>query len=95
MYMIKMIKIGDLPPVLALIVGKDAPYSICENCCTKKVYAHPLLLKVDKDWCLDCEDEHYRGDMTDKELALWTKQKTDEGWAVLVVTQENVGGGQL
>ena len=45
--------------VLALVVNKDDPYAICENC-GKKHYSHPrLAVKEDKDWCGDCNDEYF------------------------------------
>lgn len=71
----------------ALIVDEDTPHTLCENCGSKPVYVHPLLVKEDNDWCTKCNDDHYRGNMTEDELAIWTLKQMADGKAVIVVRE--------
>ena len=71
----------------ALIVDEDTPHTLCENCGSKPVYVHPLLVKEDKDWCTKCNDDHFRGHMSEEELAIWSLKQMPEGKAIMVVKE--------
>jgi len=83
---IKMINVDGIL-ITALVVDEDTPYLPCENCGGRK-YAHKLLAKTDDDWCMNCDDEHYRGDMTDEEQGRWTLEKMMDGLAVMVAMEQ-------
>tara|TARA_R110000824_G_scaffold375944_2_gene566980 strand:+ start:3978 stop:4235 length:258 start_codon:yes stop_codon:yes gene_type:complete len=70
----------------ALVVDENTPHVPCENC-GKPVYSHPLLIKNDGDWCIFCDDEYHRSDMTEKELGMWTMKQMADGKAVIVVRE--------
>jgi hypothetical protein len=71
----------------ALVVNNDTPYTLCENCGKKPVYSHPLLIRNDDDWCLFCDDEYHRSDMTENELAIWTLKQMAKGKAIVVIKE--------
>ena len=72
----------------AVIVNAHSPSTDCENC-GKPSYNHSSLAKEDKDWCLKCNDYHYRSNMSEKELGAWTNQQQMDGKAVIVVWDSN------
>tara|TARA_B100000131_G_scaffold161608_1_gene156380 strand:+ start:71 stop:337 length:267 start_codon:yes stop_codon:yes gene_type:complete len=73
--------------VRALVVDQNTPHRKCENC-SKPCYDHPDLVKDDIDWCINCNDEHYRGHMDDFEMGMWTMKQMSEGKIVIVVTED-------
>tara|TARA_R100001440_G_C2435629_1_gene105221 strand:+ start:114 stop:392 length:279 start_codon:yes stop_codon:yes gene_type:complete len=79
---------GDyLPFIRALVVTKDDTSKPCENC-GKRSYTHKLLAKEDNDWCLNCNDEHYRKGWTEIQMGVWCMEQMTKGMAVAVVTQD-------
>ena len=76
-------------PVKALIVDEHSPHRICENCSTP-CFDHPDLVKEDRDWCVNCNDDHYRGQLNDYEMGMWTLQQMAKGKIVAVVTEVDV-----
>jgi len=83
---IKMVPVKGML-LRALIVDKATPSAPCENC-GKPMYDHELLAKTSKDWCMACDDEYHRGNMSEEELAKWTMEKMVEGLAVIVVSHD-------
>jgi len=73
--------------VLALVVNKDDPYGICENC-GNKYYSHPRLApKEDEEWCGDCNDLIHKKNMSDAELGMWTIYQMERNRAIVVVKE--------
>ena len=68
----------------ALVINSNTPHKPCENC-GKPTYSHPLLAKNDPDWCTLCDDEYYRGGMSELQLAKWTLEQMANGKAVIVI----------
>lgn len=61
----------------------EAP--ICENCGKRKVLNHPSLNKREEDWCLECNDEMLKRDLSNEEWARWCLEQTMAGRTVMVV----------
>lgn len=67
-----------------LVVDDDDHYTPCENC-GGACYYHPHLAKEDMDWCMTCNDEHYRGHMSSEQLSQWAMNRMVIGLAIMVV----------
>ena len=83
---IEMATIAGIPQRV-LLIEKDDKSSLCENC-TKPFYNHPDLAKEDADWCIRCNDDEYRPEMTETELAIWSLEQIRQGKIIVVVTEE-------
>ena len=83
---IEMATIAGIPQRVLIIEKSDDP-SLCENC-TKPFYNHPDLAKEDDDWCIRCNDDEYRPEMTETELAIWSLEQIRQGKIIVVVTEE-------
>ena len=70
-----------------LVVDDDDETFPCENC-GKDAYNHELLAKEDQDWCMTCNDEHYRKDMTDEQMAFWSIEQMIEGKVIVIVRRD-------
>lgn len=57
----------------------------CENCGKRKVLNHPSLDKKEEDWCLECNDEMLKRDLSDEEWRRWCLEQTMAGRTVMVV----------
>ena len=73
-------------PTRVLIVEESDPSFPCENC-GKPSYSHELLAKEDKEWCMDCNDNHFKGDWSDERMLRWSIEQLIDGKAILVVTR--------
>jgi len=67
-----------------LVVDEYDKASVCENCGGEN-YNHELLAKEDTDWCMDCNDNIHRKDMSALDVIKWAFGQMLEGKAVLVV----------
>jgi|TARA_R100000479_G_C6214394_1_gene139360 hypothetical protein len=67
-----------------LIIHDDDESFPCENC-GKESFSHELLAKEDTDWCMDCNDKHYRAAWTEDQYAKWYLNRMMEGKIVLIV----------
>lgn len=67
----------------------------CENCGKKPNIQHELLIKEEKDWCIDCNDEHFRPNATPMEDAQHCIDLTVKGYCagVLMRAQDGVYHG--
>ncbi len=82
---IKMVSINGVP-TRVLAVKEDDPTFPCENC-GKPAYDHPLLAKEDKDWCLNCNDDEFRSNLSIHETNQWVFKQLAAGKAVIVVRE--------
>ena len=69
-----------------LIVNEDDPSQMCESC-GGPFFSHALLAKEEEDWCVDCNDEHFRKEYTDLEMGQWTLNQLLNGKILLVVKE--------
>jgi len=74
--------------VRCLIVDDNDKWTHCENCGAQN-YNHELLAKEDDEWCMDCNDKHYRKDWSDMQLGQWTVQQMIAGKITHVVRDAN------
>ncbi len=73
-------------PTRVIVVDESDPTFPCENC-GRPSYKHKLLSKEDEDWCLDCNDEHYKKGWSDKQMVEWSIEEMKKGKAITVVTK--------
>jgi len=66
---------------------EDSTY-LTSGKCRGRNDSHKVRAKTDVDWCMNCDDEHYRGDMTDEEQGRWTLEKMMDGLAVMVAMEQ-------
>ena len=83
---IEIVQLGD-EIMRVLVVDKDTPKQPCENC-GQPCYSHELLAKEDPDWCMNCNDEHYRKGWSDRDIGVWCIEQMAKGLAVAVVTRD-------
>lgn len=63
----------------------------CENCGAKPAIQHELLKKDEEDWCIDCNDKHFRPNASSREDAEFCLDLTAKGYCVGVILEPKVG----
>lgn len=75
-------------PAKVLVVNEHDTPLLCESC-LKPYYNHPLLAKEEDEWCMNCNDAHYRGHLSVIEMGRWTMNQIKAGKIVIVVRRED------
>lgn len=68
---------------ITMAEAEEAP--TCENCGAKPAIHHELLKKEEPDWCIDCNDGHFRPNASPREDAELCLDLTMQGLCVGVV----------
>tara|TARA_Y100001973_G_C5194178_1_gene333050 strand:+ start:1574 stop:1837 length:264 start_codon:yes stop_codon:yes gene_type:complete len=82
---IKKEEIFGIPAKVLVIEDDDTPLT-CESC-FKTYYNHPLLAKEEDEWCMNCNDAHYRKDFSDIEMGKWAMNQILKGKIVVVAME--------
>lgn len=85
---IRIVPIAGILQKVLIIEEGDEPKA-CENC-AKPFWNHPKLAKEDNDWCLNCNDEEYRSEMSEEELGKWSLGQLSKGKIIVVVREGNI-----
>jgi len=73
-------------PQKVLIVEEGDVSQLCESC-MKPFFNHPLLAKEEKDWCINCNDEHYRKGYSDLDMGQWSLNQILDGKIIVVAVE--------
>ena len=69
-----------------LIVEEGDKSEMCESC-GKPFFSHVDLAKEEDDWCINCNDEHYRKAYSDLEMGQWSLNQILNGKILVIATE--------
>ena len=87
-----MIKYGNHQIRFLEITQEEAEeFDMCENCGQIPSIQHELLQKEEAEWCIDCNDAHFRSHATPQQDMLMCLKLTADGYAIgVVIKQEDL-----